>query len=922
MKGRLVYTGIHLPIVKKFLAMLKRETISLAETPETTKIIDAFVRHLLGKLNFFMRQILQHEFPNTAATPLNSPIDAQYANIDPQDYANLLKKYVGLKILINTLLHQELQNALITIRQFMTDRDKLSNMGVIRSSDATAVTHVFILNGESHDGGKNVVLFCVDHAPKFALKIRDLRVEALSTNFIKTKVQSWIGDNNWIFPKYLISGNIGWVTWHSTEPCISIEEVKQYYFRVGVFSSISCALGTTDLHAENMVSSGSSPVFVDLETMFHHVAHEGLPVWDPLATGLFPVSLRYWGTAELIEFSGLIGNIKQEGDASIAQTSPAEGAYVLLNGVVQSPINFVSEIVAGFTIMSAHLMNRKAEFLAFIDACKDLPTRCILRSTAGYHTIIEQSFHPSLLITNEARANYIEACLTFGRSTITKDPIVSSETAACMAADVPRFETTPVNGVLRSTYHDGPLKLQVVRSGYAKAVDYINNLTDLRIASEAHKLHDVFQQLNIVVEPELNCHSSLENHVQSRSPSIDEAYVAFESILLRSIEQLVQRTIINKGILFAFQKKANVGYMFSPLNTDLFSGLGGLAYLFTTKCQHKLNNLSIRAFSNIFAQHIKSDSTENNLVGGAYVGLCSTILPLYRLKKYLNNCVFKEKIVMLQKIILDAISNKDSFLGADLVGGIGGALVVASLAWRKTEDHRWLSIANSLFDLLIGTSVVRSGIRYFPAAPRLSEHPYESLSGLSHGQAGIAYAIAMYGTCVPEKRKLIIKPLKQTIAFELDTYDYNKNLWPDYRAGIPNRDAFNFTWAYGAPGIILASQEILKHYKLPFLQKFVETIPFSRFIPDVILSQAQANDYSLSSGLLGTIAIVNRLDAGNTKINNLINSLIFRLPSRDPTHFIPGLLTGISGKYIFFQCIKTGKWNDLALLPHELCDGI
>jgi hypothetical protein len=59
-----------------------------------------------------------------------------------------------------------------------------------------------------------------------------------------------------------------WAEFVDTRPCASPEAVERYYTRCGTLLAVAEFVGLSDAHFENIVCDGTSPVLVDVETLF------------------------------------------------------------------------------------------------------------------------------------------------------------------------------------------------------------------------------------------------------------------------------------------------------------------------------------------------------------------------------------------------------------------------------------------------------------------------------------------------------------------------------------------------------------------------------------------------------------------------------------------------------------------------------
>lgn len=906
-QGNLSYKGIHRSVLEHFILLAESADASVPHTSAYRKLTNAFLTHLTGKLNAITELSLKSEFCSKQSWSDNSS-DMWLTSVSATDYLSALHKYPELRELIDTIVKQELANLSLAAHSLKVDLHRLINTGLLPVGGVDEISHIFVLTGESHDCGKNVVLFYTNGKPAFAWKPRNIDIEARTSDFIKAKVTLWLGDSEWVFPTYLTSDAWGWTSWHVPQNCRYQSDIANYFLRIGTFSAFSAALGITDLNAENIIPNGASPVFVDLETVLHHELDGPNARWGVLSTGLFPTSLRYWDSADLTETSGLVGSLEPPRDINGNRAISPEKAYLIWDGKIQRPIDHSQSIIDGFKRAAYEISEHKADIFGFINECKNLPTRCILRPTAGYQTIIEQSVHPSLLAEKSSRTTYIERCLTYAHGNLGNPTLITAEATACAAADVPRFTGTPAAPLIRSGYHTDAIVLENIRLGYDKSSAYLTKLNVDKVGSEALAISEFMTHLNFLVTA-----VAPQDITNSRDAAKQRLHELKQRLLF-----LVDRSIDEDFEMHAFRKASYIGYMYEPMKIDLFSGLAALAF-FAATTSHEFRADDLCAFSESFSRRLKTATATEQLVGGAYVGLCSTVLPLIHLRHAINSHLFHETLEKLLAKIERSAFDPNSFLGTDLVGGTSGALAVCVLAWGVTADQRWLDVAGRLYQALISRSQLQDGIRYFPSAPGVSAHPLGSLSGLSHGQAGIAYALSLYWRACAACDSAVAETVLQTFRFEIHNYDQSLCGWRDYRAHLPHRSNFNFSWAYGIPGVILAAREIGNNSEYSEIRRFADGLPFQSLVLKVLSDQISDNDDSLATGAIGTLAIARRIMP--TEYFRLLEDIVRKsaLFCRPCLDGLPGLMTGIMGRHLGVACIEGADWTRIPLLPHELC---
>lgn len=142
----------------------------------------------------------------------------------------------------------------------------------------------------------------------------------------------------------------------------------------------------------------------------------------------------------------------------------------------------------------------------------------------------------------------------------------------------------------------------------------------------------------------------------------------------------------------------------------------------------------------------------------------------------------------------------------DLLGGAAGVIVGLLGLYRQFGDKAFLSGALRCADTLIARGE-RAGETLAWTSPAWPDQ--RALTGLSHGAAGIAYAVALAEeACGGDSRYR--EAVRSAFAYERRWYDRPRRIWADLRevpldSERPRRPWPTMTaWCHGAPGIALA----------------------------------------------------------------------------------------------------------------------
>lgn len=170
--------------------------------------------------------------------------------------------------------------------------------------------------GDTHDG-RSVTILEFTTGGKLVYKPRSLRVDKEYY-----KILSWMqhcGVPHTKIIKNLDCGSYGWTEFVEHSECNSTEEISEFYKNMGVNLAIMYMFNATDFHYENIIAHGSSPVVIDLESLFHrHIstkkfehnasghAYEIISQ-SVMSSGMLPQYIFKSDTYSGIDISGIFG---------------------------------------------------------------------------------------------------------------------------------------------------------------------------------------------------------------------------------------------------------------------------------------------------------------------------------------------------------------------------------------------------------------------------------------------------------------------------------------------------------------------------------------------------------------------------------------------------------------------------------------
>ncbi|MEI6415533.1 MAG: type 2 lanthipeptide synthetase LanM, partial [Pseudomonadota bacterium] len=254
------------------------------------------------------------------------------------------------------------------------------------------------------------------------------------------------------------------------------------------------------------------------------------------------------------------------------------------------------------------------------------------------------------------------------------------------------------------------------------------------------------------------------------------------------------------GLAYDFQKER---FAFRPMDNSLYSGGCGIA-LFLAAFEHVTGDTSFHELALGTLQPIQRQIKQTDPaliqrlarpgVGGA-VGLGSMLYACVRIARFLQEPELIDTAIRLSQWITPEVIQADRHL--DLIGGAAGGLLSLLALHDETRDPQILAKAVACGQHLLDHRESDDGTP--KAWKTLGEKP---LTGLSHGAAGISYALLKLHAITQDPDYLVAA--EEGMAYERGVFSPEVGNWPDFRDATATVPRFGESWCHGAPGIGLA----------------------------------------------------------------------------------------------------------------------
>lgn len=823
---------------------------------------------------------------------------------------NIINKYPVLGYLIYIKIFSKINLILESIKHLINDNKLLYSK---LYKDFSLIDDIIFSSGDSHNGGKSVLIFLSVQGDKVVYKPHTLLPEESFSNII-----NWINNKNILnVPlKNALSINCksyGWQEFIEYKTCRNKSEIEKYFYRIGVYLAVFYVLKCGDLHHENIIAQSEYPIFVDLETL---ITNQNIDLDDTLfgafsyeiansVLGSMLLPQRLSNSLLDIDISGLTGQGGIRSEKIVAHklinigtdeiklvpnfvvTEENKNKATLNNNKVD-PYDFCNYIIAGFSDCYKIFIKYNNEFSYLISNGRLIQGsyRQILRATQIYAKFIEAAYHPKYLKSMDDR--YKLMSYFYNSENGAKDidlklkTRIEKEIESLVADDIPYFCCDLKTRKLYSNnkecideYFDKPINEQLIRIiGELNIQDMRRQLSYIKMSLATTQI------VNWGKEDQLN-NNSTNNIIFSDD-------LSFLGLAKQIGDYFYQNAIWNKAhdrCTWQTLSVYNECLKQEPINFSLYDG-GGillfLAFLGNETSDSRYIGLAKSTLAGI--EELWHDSPQSNRPISAFFGVASSMYIYYNLSILWQDKSLYQKYIDKAKELLNYEIKSEIEL--DFIGGIAGVLVCCINIFIENKDDTLINIAIKYGEILFNKITCSK----------------ELLTGLAHGYAGIALSMILLGKHI-NNNDYIALGLK-LVELENSHYDQVNNNWNDLRSKESNYSSVY--WCHGAAGIGLA--RIIMKRTLGLATPECIEIDIKNSLKKIVSDGLRKNqNHSLCHGAFGNIDILIEISRGlddkelfnmiYSYVNDILNN-IFCYGIRNglgSTGEILGLMLGLSG---------------------------
>lgn len=678
-----------------------------------------------------------------------------------------------------------------------------ADRAVIARVFGVSVNHVRDLQAglsDRHAGGRQVMHLTFDSGLQLAYKPRDIGIEAAYNRWL-----TWLAEAGMpAAPPALrtVAGQgYGWVEW-ADAGAPTPGDVGRYFRQAGALVGMAYVLGGADLHSENLVASSRGPVLVDTEMLLQPSTRPGAPAdggdeSEPAATA-DSCLLSGLVSAVVIDRNGVgfdVGGLRAAAARDLAvparrwtglgsdaiafepefRVRPALRNDVVVDGIVQRPEDYASDICAGFAEACAFMYERRDELCAEdgpLAAFATCAVRVLFRPSDQYAAALYLTTAPRYQASGLARSLAFETLYRVFVSEVERPriwPLVEDERAALEQRDIPRI-TLPAGATAPVSASGTAVEGYYTRSGLVAARDRLRSLTAGERRAQLELLRAALRR--------------------DDGPALPGA---------RALDPRDRLVAAAERIGAAVLARADVGAdgvrAWPSLGTreDLYGGSSGLGVFFAALAAMTGDVRWRAAAADVLTPCIARQTVPSpgTMRLGACTGLPSVAYALGLSGALLDDTGWRQAARDITCGIPEAAVAHDTVL--DVEGGAAGLLLVLRAVHTWTPHDRLLVLARAAVSRLVAVQIGDGGSR---GAWLAGDQPV-ARPGFAHGAAGIAAGLCRWadqGDTEP-----VLAAIKAAWAFEGRIAAANAGTYPTARSD--GSRLVMAAWCHGAPGV-------------------------------------------------------------------------------------------------------------------------
>lgn len=746
-------------------------------------------------------------------------------------WRGLAPKYPDLGRRIDLLVRRRLAFALAFAEHWSADRVTLERF---HGAPLGALTAVSFGAGDTHQGGKTVALVETTGG-RFAYKPRSLAIDDALAAFVAWLVPRLPTASAIRVPRVLDRGDHGWAEFVPHRYALNDDELGRFYRGIGHWLAIMRLLAGNDLHAENLIAAGPSPVVVDCETLFiPQVAAKptglgaafdraaALVSGSVLGVGLLPgrgLGLG-WRGVDNSALGMLPGQQPKIPQPAILDAGTDE-ARIGMEMVEAPPArNHPSprpalaehwhEVLAGFDEVTdeLHAADRAGELEPELRRFGTCIVRLVPRPTESYAEIARMLWHPVSLHKQApavARAEQLLAKMATNVSRAPDDPdVIRAEVADLLVGDIPFFTARVDDGVFAGpagTRWLPPSDLLAAALADWRQADFALERNVIQASLVSAYINDGWTPGDAALVPRKVSDQDLD--LRRRR--------AAAKILADAVATAIRGE--DGSVAWIAPVLEPHGWSVVPIGQDLYAGIPGVALLTAAYLREVADGRAdpVPGVDELFERcrrtmrlgtHYRRRLANSEVkvrphAPGGYIGISSLLWVWLTLERWhLDDGVGLVEAREVAALLEEAVAADDV---NDLLVGTAGTLVPLLQLAERTGESQWRDLAVRFGDLICDRARVVDGKAAWPSG----QWP-EGVGGFAHGSTGIGWALTRLADVSGSARHR--ETAAAAFAFERALFLDHAGGWRDLRT--MDQEIVATAWCHGTVGIALAHLDL------------------------------------------------------------------------------------------------------------------
>jgi hypothetical protein len=289
-------------------------------------------------------------------------------------------------------------------------------------------------SGDMHRHGRTVQRIATD-AGAFYYKPHDCRLDALYKEIVNAVLPDCT-----LAPVVVLGDNCGFEEELKAKVLKSSEQISEYFYNFGMLTALFHALGSTDMHGENIMACGSYPSAIDLETLVRGRVSKAALTDHPRLT---PLTLVEEDLNYCVDNIGILPNTVIRGLFFSALHHGNSGSLSLPNwqGKEFEVVGYEQDYIRGFRTGYDKVLASRDLILGVMQKNSKMTYRFVPKNTTYYYYFKTKLYEADSMKNTEARdamLKRLEVPYTKRNMPVNRN-VVDYEVQCLCEGDIPYF---------------------------------------------------------------------------------------------------------------------------------------------------------------------------------------------------------------------------------------------------------------------------------------------------------------------------------------------------------------------------------------------------------------------------------------------------------------------------------------------------